>query len=83
MNKILRLTFVALLALVSNVINAETKFDFANDALTMFGFTAASSNSSSDGDFNEAKSYTLDGITITVSPADEGQKNGFFRFSRW
>lgn len=75
MNKILRLTFVALLAMVSNVINAETKFDFANDALTMFGFTSASSSTSSDGDFNEAKSYTLDGITITVSPADEGQEN--------
>lgn len=74
MNKILRLTFVALLALVSTAINAETKFDFANNALTMFGFTAASSSSTNDGDFNEAKSYTLDGITITISAADKNQE---------
>lgn len=71
MNKILRYVFVALLAVVSNAINAETKFDFANNALTMFGFTAPSSDSSNDGDFNEAKSYTLNGITITISAADK------------
>lgn len=75
MNKILRLTFVALLAMVSTAINAQTTFDFANDALKMFGFTGASSSTSTDGDFTEAKSYTLDGVTITVSPADEGNKN--------
>ena len=74
MNKILRYVFVALLAVVSNAINAETKFDFANNALTMFGFTAASTSSTHDGDFIEAKSYTLNGITITISAADKNQQ---------
>lgn len=54
---------------------AQTEFDFDNDGLSLFGFTAASSNNSNDGDFTEDKSCTKDGITITVSPSGGNTAN--------
>lgn len=68
MNKILRYSFIALLALVCNVSFAQTKFDFDNDYAKLFpSLKGVSSSNSSAGDFTEATSCTVDGIKVTIS----------------
>lgn len=76
MNKILRYSFIALLALVCNVTFGQTKFDFNNDYATLFpSLKGVSSSSSSDGDFTEATSCTVDGIKVTISAKATSAKN--------
>lgn len=70
MNKILRLTFVALLALVSNMGFAADKdvtIDIFHDGVKLFGLNGTSTSSSNDSDFTEAKTATVDGVSFTVS----------------
>ncbi|MDD7304497.1 MAG: hypothetical protein SPF56_09480 [Bacteroidaceae bacterium] len=54
----------------------DVTIDFAN-GVSMFGLPGASSGKSpnyvADGDFKEAKSATVEGVKITVSPAAEGK----------
>lgn len=81
MLKSLRYSLLAALALVAGVqLQAKTvTFDFINNGLKMFdGITAVSSNTSTAGDFTEEKSYTLDGVTITVSPSGGRNANRFW-----
>lgn len=81
MLKSLRYSLLAALALAAGVqLQAKTvTFDFINNGLTMFdGITAVSSSSSTAGDFTEEKSYTLDGVTITVSPSGGKNANRFW-----
>ena len=76
MNKILRYSFVALLAMIfGNSYAAEgTSFLFDQNYSTLFPtLKGTSSNESHDGDFTEATTSTsVDGFTVTVSAADEG-----------
>lgn len=70
MNKILRLTFVALLAMVSNMgfaADKEVTIDIFHDGVKLFGLNGTSTGSSNDGDFTEAKTATVDGVSFTVS----------------
>lgn len=76
MNKIIRITMMAVVALfMSSSMQAKTvKIDFNANGLKMFeGITAVSSMTSHDGDITETKTATVDGVTITVSPKVEGQ----------
>lgn len=76
MNKFLRYSFIALLALVCNVTFGQTKFDFNNDYATLFpSLKGVSSSNSSDGDFTEATSCTVDGIKVTISAKATSAKN--------
>ena len=76
MNKFLRYSFVALMAMVfGNSYAAEgTSFLFDQNYSTLFPtLKGTSSNESHDGDFTEATTSTsVDGFTVTVSAADEG-----------
>ena len=76
MNKFLRYSFVALLAMVfGNSYAVEgTDFLFDQNYSTLFPtLKGTSSNESHDGDFTEATTSTsVDGFTVTVSAADEG-----------
>ncbi len=78
MNKILRLTFVALLAMVSNMGFAADKdvtIDIFHDGVKLFGLKGTSTNSLSDGDFTEAKTATVDGVSLTVSASTSNTPN--------
>ncbi len=70
MNKILRLTFVALLAMVSNMgfaADKEVTIDIFHNGVKLFGLNGISAEESQDGDFTEAKTATVDGVSLTVS----------------
>lgn len=77
MNKFLRYSLVAVLALVSNFTFAqEVTFDFNKDGLSYFeGITDVSTNDTTAGDITEAKSTTIDGFTLAVSPASGNTVN--------
>ena len=72
MNKILRYSLIAVLALVANVGFAQTVFDFDNNYKTLFPNLGESSNTSHEGDITEATTCTVDGIKITVSAKTSG-----------
>lgn len=73
MNKILRLSLVAILAFVANVGFAQTVFDFDNNYKTLFPNLAGTSSSTShDGDITTATTCTIDGIKLTVSKKSSG-----------
>ena len=75
MNKFLRYSFVALLAMfVGNAFAAGVLFDFDANYATLFPtLKGTSSDESHDGDFTEATTSTaVDGFTVTVSAANEG-----------
>lgn len=78
MNKILRLTFVALLAMVSNMgfaADKEVTIDIFHDGVKLFGLKGISTNDSQDGDFTEAKTATVDGVSLTVSASTSTTAN--------
>lgn len=73
MKKILRLSLVAILSLICGTGFAQTTFDFDNDYATLFpSLPGTSSNDSHDGDFTEATTCSIDGISITVSAKTSG-----------
>ncbi len=83
MNKILRLTFVALLALVSNMGFAADKdvtIDIFHDGVKLFGLNGTSTGSSNDGDFTEAKTATVDGVSLTVSASTSTTANRLWSY---
>ena len=76
MNKILRFSLVSLLTLFFGTTFAQTTFDFDNDYQSLFPtLPGTSSGDSNDGDFTEPTTCTLNGISVTVSAADEGVSN--------
>lgn len=79
MNKILRNSFVALLAVMGfgNAMAQGVTINFDDDYATLFPtLGGTSSNESHDGDFTEATTSTaVEGFTVTVSAAAEGVKN--------
>ena len=83
MNKILRLTFVALLAMVSNMGFAADKdvtIDIFHDGVKLFGLAGTSTNNSSEGDFTEAKTATVDGVSLTVSASTSTTANRLWSY---
>lgn len=83
MNKILRLTFVALLALVSNMgfaADKEVTIDIFHDGVKLFGLKGISTNDSNDGDFTEAKTATVDGVSLTVSASTSTTANRLWSY---
>ena len=73
MNKILRISMIAVLALIANVSFGQTVFNFDNDYKTLFpDLPGVSSSTSHDGDFTEATTCTVDGIKVTISKKTSG-----------
>ena len=73
MNKILRYSFIAVLAFICNVSFAQTKFDFDNDYAKLFpSLAGVSASDSHDGDFTKDTSCTIDGIKVTISAKASG-----------
>lgn len=74
MNKLLRYSFIALLAMVGLSANAEGVIISFNDYATLFpSLSGVSSSESNAGDFTATTTSTpVSGFTVTVSVADEG-----------
>ena len=76
MNKILRYSLVSLLTLFFGTAMAQTTFNFNEDYQSLFPtLPGVSSSDSNDGDFNEATTCTLNGISITVSAKEPDNNN--------
>lgn len=73
MNKILRISMIAVLALIANFSFGQTVFNFDNDYKTLFpDLPGVSSSTSKDGDFTKATTCTVDGIKVTISKKTSG-----------
>ena len=75
MNKLLRYSFVALMAMIGmNVMADDVVIDFNKMDL------ATSSGESTAGDITEAKTFEQEGVTVTISPkaADASNENRFW-----
>lgn len=76
MNKILRISMIAVLALIANFSFGQTVFDFDTNYQTLFpDLPGVSSSKSNDGDFKEATTCTVDGIKVTISAKDPSNNN--------
>lgn len=81
MKKILRLSLVALFAMIGNFALAQTTIDFDNDYATLFPTLKGVSSGSgatavNDGDITESITSTaVDGITVTVSASGGSNPN--------
>lgn len=81
MKHFLRYSLVALMAMmVGNALAQGVTFDFDNDYAKLFptlkGVSASTGDNQHDGDFTETTTSTeVDGFTVTVSVADEGNAN--------
>lgn len=53
----------------------EVNFDFTANTEKLFGLAGASATDNSAGDITEPKTATIDGVSITVSPAAAGNPN--------
>lgn len=68
MNKILRISMIAVLALIANFSFGQTVVNFDNDYKTLFpDLPGVSSSTSHEGDFTKATTCTVDGIKVTIS----------------
>lgn len=73
MNKILRISMIAVLALIANFSFGQTVFNFDNDYKTLFpDLPGVSSSTSHEGDFTKATTCTVDGIKVTISKKTSG-----------
>ena len=74
MTKTLRYLLLSIIAMLGMQAQAQVTFDFDADYATLFpDLAGVSSNNSHDGDFTEAMTATIDGVSLTISPADEGK----------
>lgn len=73
MNKFLRISMIAVLALIANFSFGQTIFNFDNDYKTLFpDLPGVSSPTSHKGDFTKATTCTVDGIKVTISKKTSG-----------
>ena len=73
MNKILRISMIAVLAFIANFSFGQTIFNFDNDYKTLFpDLPGVSSSDSHEGDFTKATTCTVDGIKVTISKKTSG-----------
>lgn len=77
MKKIAFLLFASLVAFAQARADKAT-FDFANHGAELFGFTAPSSSSSTEGDITEPRSASVDGVTMTVGVSSTNTKNRLY-----
>ena len=85
MKHFLRYSLMCVLSILWGTTFAQTevKFDFDNGDAALFGLPGVSCNAdeangiaeSHDGDFTQDATATKDGVSITVSAAEEGAKN--------
>ena len=76
MNKILRISMIAVLAFIANVSFGQTVFNFDNDYNTLFpDLPGVSSSTSKDGDIKKATTCIVDGIKVTISAKDPSNNN--------
>ena len=76
MNKILRISMIAVLAFIANVSFGQTVFNFDNDYNTLFpDLPGVSSATSKDGDVKKATTCIVDGIKVTISAKDPSNNN--------
>lgn len=74
MKKIIILFAVAIMAF-ANAWAATATFDFAHHGAELFGFTAPSSSSSTEGDITSECTATVDGVTLKVGASSTNTKN--------
>lgn len=74
MKKTILLFAVALMAF-ANAWAATATFDFAHHGAELFGFTAPSSSSSTEGDITSECTATVDGVTLKVGVSTTNTKN--------
>ena len=74
MKKVILLFAVALMAF-ANARAATATFDFAHHGAELFGFTAPSSSSSTEGDITSECTATVDGVTLKVGVSTTNTKN--------
>ena len=74
MKKVILLFAVALMAF-ANARAATATFDFAHHGAELFGFTAPSSSSSTEGDITSECTSTVDGVTLKVGVSTTNTKN--------
>ncbi len=74
MKKVIILFAVALMAF-ANAWAATATFDFAHHGAELFGFTAPSSSSSTEGDITSECTATVDGVTLKVGVSTTNTKN--------
>ena len=73
MNKILRISMIAVLAFITNFSFGQTIFNFDKDYKTLFpDLPGVSSSDSHEGDFTKATTCTVDGIKVTISKKTSG-----------
>lgn len=74
MKKVILLLAMALMAF-ANAWAATATFDFAHHGAELFGFTAPSSSSSTEGDITSECTATVDGVTLKVGVSTTNTKN--------
>lgn len=74
MKKVILLFAVAIMAF-ANAWAATATFDFAHHGAELFGFTAPSSSSSTEGDITSECTATVDGVTLKVGVSSTNTKN--------
>lgn len=74
MKKTILLFAVAIMAF-ANAWAATATFDFAHHGAELFGFTAPSSSSSTEGDITSECTATVDGMTLKVGASSTNTKN--------
>lgn len=74
MKKVILLFAVALMAF-ANAWAATATFDFAHHGAELFGFTAPSSSSSTEGDITSECTATVNGVTLKVGVSTTNTKN--------
>lgn len=74
MKKVILLFAVAIMAF-ANAWAATATFDFAHHGAELFGFTAPSSSSSTEGDITSECTATIDGVTLKVGVSTTNTKN--------
>ena len=74
MKKVILLFAVALMAF-ANAWAATATFDLAHHGAELFGFTAPSSSSSTEGDITSECTATVDGVTLKVGVSTTNTKN--------
>lgn len=74
MVKFLRYSLMSALVMLCSSVFAQTEvtFDFDTDGLSLLGLSDYSSSSKTDGDITEAKTATVDGVLVTISPKSSG-----------
>lgn len=74
MKKVILLFAVAIMAF-ANAWAATATFDFAHHGAELFGFTAPSSSSSTEGDITSECTASVDGVTLKVGASSTNTKN--------